>query len=114
MTEVINRYLSKRSLKQNYKVYGSLSDFTENFISVVIPVKDEYPNLLFTLQSISSSFALCQKVDKSLHVICVVNNKTSDDEKTKEYCICYNFSADNSYAYRSTCYFLRCGSRQRN
>ena len=84
MTEVINRYLSKRSLKQNFKVYGSLSDTPQTFISVVIPVKDEYPSLIYLLKSLSASFSLCKNTDKSLHVICVVNNKTSDDEKTKE------------------------------
>lgn len=84
MTEVINRYLSKRSLKQKFKVYGSLSDTPQTFISIVIPVKDEYPSLIYSLQSLSSSFSLCENTDKSLHVICVVNNKTSDDKQIKE------------------------------
>ncbi len=84
MTEVINRYLAKRSLKQNFNVYGSLPDIAKDFISIVIPVKDEYPSLIFSLQSIAASFSLCENSDKSLHVICVVNNKSDDDEKIIE------------------------------
>ncbi len=87
MKELVNRYLDKHSLHQSFNVLGVLPQKKDSgCVAVVIPVKDEYPDLFLTLQSLAKSLALCEKKtgSKDFYVVCVVNGKSDDSEQTKE------------------------------
>lgn len=78
-----NRYLEKRKTKQSYEVISQRGCFSKKIVTVVIPIKNEYPLFLKTLESIYKS-ALAYNLLDFIHVVCVINNRKNDADLIKE------------------------------